>query len=194
MDKFSCVRLSATFCMLRASPFIWAPIMGSGSQSNRVDILCEWSQFSQKMKQGCELQQHSHCGSSELILAGPRQYNPEVRPSAKVTAEVSLFQLRQEQGEGRQRTEASWKWRDQIQRMFSWAVLSIGRENKGTQQRRSCDKFHQKHWVKYSPRILSLLEVGAELKTIKSHASMQMHKLLQASGVNPLSSYVAPRN
>lgn len=49
----------------------------------------------------------------------------------------------------------------------------------------SCDKFHQRQCVKYSPWIFSLFELVAELKTIKSHASV--HKLLQASGTGPLS-------
>lgn len=53
------------------------------------------------------------------------------------------------------------------------------------QKGRSCGKFHQKQCVKYSPRIFSLLELVAELKTSKSHASI--HKLLQASGMSPLS-------
>lgn len=53
------------------------------------------------------------------------------------------------------------------------------------QKGRSHDKFHQKQCVIYSSWISSLLELVAELKTIKSHALR--HKLLQASGMNPLS-------
>lgn len=67
-------------------------------------------------------------------------------------------------------------------------MLNTRVKQKGMQQKGgSCDKFHQRRCVKYSPWIFSLFELVAELKTIKSHASV--HKLLQASGMGPLSVY-----
>jgi len=67
-----------------------------------------------------------------------------VSPSNRNPVYLKYICVSPEQGEGRQRRQASWKGRDQIQRGFCSAMLSERVENKGTQQKgRSCNKFHQ---------------------------------------------------